>query len=513
MPTAAPKQAPNIDWFNSDIIRQDLGRRSFQGFSVTFSVQALKFIVNMGGTAVLARLLVPDDFGLVAMIVSVTGIAHILKDFGLSLAVVQRPHLTHEQASCLFWITIAMGLATALIVAVTGPLLSLLLHDARLSVISPAMGLSFLFGSIGSQHQALLRRHMRFGAIGVIELLSGLLSYLVAIGLALISAGYWALVFQQVSAFAFMSVISWILCSWRPGRIAWEPTVKGMIGFGGNMTGVNLLNYLGRNLDNVLVGRFCGAVVLGLYSKAYQLLLLPIWQINTPMLSAVTPALSRLQFEPQRFKQLYLKSIMAIVTVGMPVVVFMFVRAEEVVLVALGRDWVGAVPLFRLLSPCAFMDTFNIAGGLLLTTLGQTQRQIRLSVVSALILVVGFCVGIRWGAEGIAIALSIIVVTTRIPALIYSFAHSPVRIGEFSQALWRPALCSIAAGVVLFLCTKPPVDTNTLGLLLLLGKDFVLFGVFFVLIWIIIPRGWAILRETTSSMARLIRPDVKTATS
>jgi O-antigen/teichoic acid export membrane protein len=497
------QQARAIDWFDNEIIGADLGRKSFRGFSVTFGVQTVKFIVNMGGTAVLARLLVPDDFGLVAMIVSVTGVAHIFKDLGLSLAVVQRPRLTHEQASCLFWITIAMGLVTALIVALAGPLLALLLRDARLSIISPAVGLSFLFGAIGSQHQALLRRHMCFGTIGAIELLSGLLSYLVAIGLALVRVGYWALVFQQVSAFAFMSVISWILCSWRPGRIAWEPTVKGMIGFGGNLTATNLLNYLGRNLDNVLIGRFCGANMLGLYSKAYQLLLLPIWQINTPMFSAITPPLSRLQFEPQRFKQLYLKSMMAIVTVGMPLVVFMFVRAEGIVIVALGRDWIGAVPLFRLLSPAAFMDTFNIAGGLILTTLGQTQRQLRLSAASALILILGFCIGIRWGAEGVAIALSIIFCMTRIPALIYCFADSPVRTSEFLQTLWRPAICSLAAGALLFF-VRTSTTGNALNLLLLLGRDSLLFVFFFFLIWIAIPRGWAILRETVVLMTRLI---------
>src|SRR5947207_8745024 len=129
-PRLQPVQS--IDWFDNDVIGLDLGRRSFRGFSVTFGTQAVKFIVNLVGTAVLARLLTPDDFGLVAMIVSVTGVAHIFKDLGLSVAVVQRPHLTHREASCLFWITVATGLVTALAVAFAGPLFALMLQDARL---------------------------------------------------------------------------------------------------------------------------------------------------------------------------------------------------------------------------------------------------------------------------------------------------------------------------------------------------------------------------------------------
>jgi len=496
----------DIDWFDSDVIRKDLGRRSFQGFSLTVAGQALKFIITIGATAVLARLLTPDDFGLVAMIVSLTGVAHIFKDLGLSLAVVQRPHLTHRETSCLFWITVAMGVVTALAVASAGPLFALILKDSRLTIISPAIALSFLFASIGSQHQALLRRHMRIGTISAIESLSGLASYLVAIALALIGVGYWALVSQQVLLFAFIAALSWVVCSWRPGRIAWDPAVKAMIGFGGNITGSNLLNYLCRNLDNVLIGRFCGAVALGLYSKAYQLLLLPIWQINTPMLAAITPALSRLQSEPRRFNQLYLKSIMAIVTVGMPLVVFMFVRAENIILVALGRDWMGAVLLFRLLGPAAFMDTFNIAAGLILITLGQTDRQLRLSVVSALATVLAFCIGVRWGAEGVAIAFSVVVCTTRIPILMYCFAKSPVRMTEFLYVLWRPAVCALAAGVFLFFALGGSTEGGTLNLILLMARDFLLFGLFFMVVWVLIPKGWTILRETTVLMGKLIRP-------
>jgi O-antigen/teichoic acid export membrane protein len=504
--TASRQSTPEVDWFDADTIRKDLGRKSVRGFSFTFGVQVLKFVINIGATAVLARLLIPDDFGLVAMIVSLTGIARVFNDLGLSLAVVQRPHITHRESNCVFWIVVGAGLVIALVVALGGRLFAVLLNDPRLTMVSPVIALTFVFSALGSQHQALLKRHMRFGTVSSIELFSGLGSYLVAIGLASAGIGYWALVLQQVLVFAFIAGASWVVCSWRPGLPAWEPSVKNMIGFGGNVTGSNLLNYLCRNLDNILIGRFVGAAALGLYSKAYQLLLLPIWQINIPMQSAMLPALSRVQFEPQRFKQIYLKSIMAIVTVGMPLVVFMFVRADSLIRVALGREWLGAVPLFRLLAPAAFMDTFNIAGGLILTTLGQTSRQLRLSAVSAFLIILGFCIGIQWGAPGVAFAFSLVVFVTRIPALMYCFARSPIRITEFLAALWRPAACSLTSGALLFFLVGHSTAGAASYVFLLLARDFLLFGSLFALIWVMIPKGWEILRENIILLVKLIGP-------
>ena len=493
-----------MNWFDDSDLHKEIGRKSFRGLSFTFSAQLLKFVVNLGATAVLARILTPGDFGLVAMLVSVTGVAALVNDLGLSTAIVQRAKLTHSEVNCLFWITVAAGLATALAVALAGPLFTLVLKDPRLTGIAPVIALSFLFSSFGSQHRALLRRHMSFGVLGSIELFSGLASYLIAICLAFYGVGYWALILQQVLMALFIAISSWVFCSWRPGRPAWEPTTRTMIGFGGSLTGSNLLNYVCRNADNILIGRFCGFVPLGLYSKAYQLLLLPIWQINMPMMAAVTPALSRLQFDLPRFKQLYLKSIMGIVVVGMPLVVFMFIRAECLIRVVLGPGWAEAMPLFRLLAPAAFLDTFNIAGGLLLTPLGQSGRQFRLTVVSVIATLLAFTVGIHWGAEGVAIAFSVVTCAMRFPMLLYCCAQSPVHVSDLLGVLWRPAFCSLASGLAIFLWLHEPKMDSALGALVFLGRDFLLFLCLYFLAWIAIPGGWAIICKTKSLLNGII---------
>lgn len=479
-----------FDWLTRDIERDDIARKSFTGFAFTFFIQALKFLVTISATAALARLLTPDDFGLIALALSVTGVAYIFTDLGLSVALVQRPRVTLEEVNCLFWLTTTIGFLTALAVSLAGPVLATYLNDSRLTWVIPAIALTFLFGALGSLHQALLRRRMRFGVIGSIELFSGASGYLLAIGLARFGCRYWALVFAQVATFALISLFSWIMCPWRPQRIAWAPSTRTMLRFGGQLTASNLLSYLCRNLDNILIGRFCGATSLGLYSRAYQLLLLPIWQINIPMLGVMTPALSRLQADRRQFKQLYLKAIASIVTLGMPLVVFMFVRAEPIILIALGKRWVGSVLLFRLLAPAAFVDTFNIAAGLIFNPLGQTGRQLRLSVVSAFAILLAICVGIRWGAPGVAIGLSVVTCIIRVPAYRYVYAKSPLKLNDLLAVLWRPAICSLIAGAAVYMVPiNTAVATSTLGMLVV--RDGFVFIACFLLAFLLFPGGAA----------------------
>jgi O-antigen/teichoic acid export membrane protein len=505
MPMVSPK-APDpgsIDWFDDSTLREGLGVRSARGFSLTFGAQVLKLVVNTGATAVLARLLAPGDFGLVAMLVSVTGVAHIFRDLGLPLATVQRTRITDAECNSIFWLTLLIGVAVTALVALSGPVLASFFGDPRVALIAPAISLTFLFASLGSQHQALLRRRMRFGALASIELGSTGGSYLLAILLAWRGAGFWALALQQVAFFCFSSVCLWIACSWRPGRPTWVRSVYDMIGFGRNVTLSNLMNYAGRNVDNVLIGKVSGAAALGYYSKAYQLLLLPIWQINTPIGAVVMPALSRLQNEAAEFRRFYLKAVLGMVALGMPVVAFMFSCADEFILLFLGPGWEQAAHLFRLLAPAAFMDTFNLAGGLVLHALGHTGRQLRLTVVSTLLILAAFGIGVRWGAEGVAIAFSAVIVLLRFPAIAYSYIDSPVRLRDLLECIWRPAAISVCAGAALYFFPHR-VNGSLLELTMWLAVEGAVFATLYLIGWIVIPGGRASIQDAIATWRRVI---------
>ena len=164
---------------------------------------------------------------------------------------------------------------------------------------------------------------MRFGKLAVIEVAAMLNGVVAAIISAWYGAGYWALVIMQLVMAVSITIGVWFACDWRPGLPKRGTGVRRMLAFGRNITGFNLINYFARNSDKILVGRFCGSGILGLYSKAYNLLMLPISQICGPLTSVAVPALSRIQDDPKRYTSYYTKLILLISFISMPLMVFL----------------------------------------------------------------------------------------------------------------------------------------------------------------------------------------------
>lgn len=339
----------------------------------------------------------------------------------------------------------------ALVTAALAPAIALFYNQPRLTEITLVLAIGYIFGGLTVQHQALLNRQMRFTSLGTIDIISMAIGVGSAIVSAWYGAGYWALVIMQlVMGFAY-AIGVWVMCGWRPGKPGKYADVGSMLAFGGNLTGFNILNYFARNLDNVLVGLYAGAQQLGLYVKAYQLLLMPIQQINSPMTSVAIPALSRLQNEPEKYRAYYCKSIQFIVTIGMPLVTFLFVVADKLILALLGEQWMDAMIIFRVLAPAAFLGTFNVASGWAYISLGNTARQLRWEIFASTVMSIGFIVGVRWGVIGVAASFSITSLLVRYPAYVYCFKSTPLKVSDLIGVLWKPAIASLAAGIILLI--------------------------------------------------------------
>src|SRR5262249_15914422 len=157
------------------------------------------------------------------------------------------------------------------------------------------------------QHEALLRRRMRLGALSVANIVTLTIQAGLTVALAWGGFGYWALGYGQIGSSLCFAVCVWTLCPWRPGRPAGFSSVRAHLPFGGPVTGFTVMNYFSRNLDNLLIGRLWGSVQLGFYARAYQLLLLPLDWILEPLSSVAIPALSRLNGSPTRYREAYLR--------------------------------------------------------------------------------------------------------------------------------------------------------------------------------------------------------------
>lgn len=476
----------------------DLKGRSVRGGAVTLSAQGVKFVLQLCSTAVLARLLTPADFGLIAMVAAFTGFVVLFNDLGLSMATVQRAEITHEQVSTLFWINVALSVVLIALAAGLAPMVAWFYGDPRLTWIVLAVAGTFIFGGLTAQHYALLVRQMRFKAVWSIQLGSLAAGIAVGIGLAVLGAGYWALVVMGAVQAATTTVLTWTLSGWWPGLPRRNVGLRRMLWFGGSLTGSNVLNYMTRNSDNLLIGWWWGASTLGIYSKAYALLMMPFQQLNAPLNGVVLPALSRLQNDPGRYQRFYLRALRYVALAGMPIIVFAAIETEAIVLTVLGTQWFEAIPLFRFLAPAALFGTLQIAPAWAFTSLDRPELLLRWSMVSTVVVIGGFLVAIPHGALAVAASFSITFSCLFVLMMMHVAKVTSIRPRDLVASLAMPAGAAAGAAVVLFVSRLLWPDV---AVQLHLGLQAVVYVISCLTIWMLIPGG----RHTLFELMSLIR--------
>jgi O-antigen/teichoic acid export membrane protein len=484
-------------YFQTDHLKANLKGKSVRGGAITVIGQVSKFSLRMVSLIILARLLAPEDYGLIGMVTVVLGFVNLFKDLGLSVATVQAPELNHRQVSTMFWINMAISVAIMLVTIALAPAIAWFYKEPRLIEITLVLAIGFIFGGLSVQHQALLRRQMRFKDLAIIEIVSMFLGVIAAIVSAWYGAAYWSLVILQLIGQVTTAAGVWLLCGWRPGLPIRGSGIRPMLAIGGNYTGFMILNYLSTNLDNVLIGSSLGAVPLGLYNRAYQLLLMPLQQISIPIKNVAIPTLSHLQTDIERYCSYYQKALLLMTTFAMPLVAFTFVSADQLILVMMGEKWLDIVPIFRVLSVAAFLNTFSMASGWAFISFGRTDRQFHWSIIASVLTTLSFLIGIRWGAIGVAAGFSISRLIIQPAEIVYCYRGLPLRFRDLAITLSRPITASIGAGVALFGLHQGrhiSIDGGLIDLLI----DTLLYCLLYLGIWMLLPSGkqtiWEILQ-------------------
>lgn len=438
--------------FRTDHLNENLGGRSIRGGMVTAIAQGLKFMTTTAATIVLARLLTPQDYGFIGMVAILMSFVGMFQYLGLSTATVKWTDLSHKQVSTLFWINMALSAVATLVTLACAPLVTWFYREPRLFWITVAYAGSILFTGLYIQHEAILIRQMRFLVIAVIEIVSIVLGLVAAIIAAWLGAGYWALVLNlHVMTFA-MIVGTWAACRWRPGLPSRDSGVRSMLSYGGNLTGYNLMSFFARNLDNVLLGRFWGAYQLGVYSRAYQMLLMPMAQINNPLVTVAVPALSRLSDSPERYRAAYLKILEKIAMITMPGVAFMIATSDWLVLLLLGPKWSAAGRIFMLLGLAAIVQPAARSVLWLFTTQGRSREMLTWGLIGGVIAIVSIVSGLPWGATGVAASYAATDLCLSTPLLFwYVGRRGPVRTRDLYRTIAPPACAAICSLAVLII--------------------------------------------------------------
>jgi len=417
-----------------------------RGARASSLAQLFKLVLQILSTIVLFRILGPAAFGIVGMVLAVTALADLLREAGLANAVVTRDVVTQAQVSALFWINAGLGVALAGLLALLSRPLALFYGEPAVQWVTLGLCAVYVMSGLGVQHQALMQRALRFSSVAVRDAVAQGIAVAVAVGLALGGAGLWSLVALYVTAATVRTVAAWLLCSWRPSmpRIR-VPGLRSLLRFGRDVTGFQLVNYAARNADNVLIGRFLGAEALGLYGRAYSLVLVPFQQITQPLGPPTIAALSRMREQPDRFRGAYRRILSTAALAGLPLVALMAVLADPGVRLVLGPQGEAATIIFQVLAIAAGGQVVSSTTGWLYLASERTGAMVRWALWTRPVIVLGFAVGLYWGPAGVAASYAVVTLALLAPGMANAARGTAVRAHDWLLAAAAPAVVALGA--------------------------------------------------------------------
>ncbi len=445
MKAALPK---TDEYFSTDHLKSDIKKHAMRGAGASLLASSSSFVIQFSSTVILTRLLTPSDYGLITM---VTAISLLFQSFGVtgfSEAIIQRDEVDHATMSTVFWFTTAGSATLTVLFCFIAPVLAWFYKEPALCVIGIAVAFSIISDGIGAVHMALLRRNMQFSIVSRIQITARFVGVVIAIIMALAGLGYWALVANTIAWPLLMSAGGWIFCKWRPGLPKRGTAFMPMARFALHTYGNFFLGYSSRNIDKLLVGWRYAAGSLGFYKKAYDLFVLPISQMISPLNDVALAALSRVREQPDRYRRYYLDAVSAIAFVGMPLSAFFTISGGDIILLVLGPQWAKAGEVFRYLGASIGIMLIYATEGWLHLSLGRPDRWVRWSVLECIVTTGFFVAGLPFGIEGVAVAYAASFYCLIWPCL--SFAGKPIDL-KFSLVLKaiRPSfLAALSAGVV-----------------------------------------------------------------
>jgi len=476
----------------------NLKSKTIRGGAITFIAQGIKVTLYVGSTVLLARLLTPSDFGLISMVTGITGFVEAFKDAGLSLATVQREHINQQQVSTLFWINVGLSAFLMALVLALSPFLAMFYHEPRLSLVAAAIGCTFLLGGLTVQHQALLRRNLRFKELAVIDVISLSTGILTAIGMAIVGFHYWALVGMTLVSALTNVIAVWIALPWRPGRPQRGCGVRPLIAFGGSIVTTRFVYSFVTNVPNVLIGWYWGAGAVGLYQKAYSLLTFAIDQIHTPVAAVALSPLSRVQSEPERFRRYFLAGYSIVISFALPVVVISAVFSEEIIRVVLGVQWGGAVGIFRWLAIGSVFVILLNPLGMVLQAAGRAARQVKITLVDSALVTGAYVAGLKYGPLGVAIGFVIVRAIVYVPISYAMLKGTGIALGRLCRTASLPVIAAglaAVAGLILKLWL-----TGMINRVFLLALGVCLMLSIYALVLLVVFGRWEFYRDVLQEL-------------
>jgi PST family polysaccharide transporter len=425
-------------------LKATLKNQTINAIGWTSGGRVLKQFFQLAVSVILTRLLTPEDFGLIGMTLVFMGFAGLFDELGLGAAIIQRKEVEERHLSSTFWANACVGLLLMILLAAVSPAIASFFNEPRLRLLVMLLSLNLFIGSLNVVQNAILNRDLDFRRLVTLDISATMLASVCAVFLAYAGYGVYALVWQLILLNVFNVAFVWATSKWKPSFIFDKAAIKELWGFSSNLLGFTILNYWIRTGDNLLIGKFAGPASLGIYTRAYSLMLMPISQVTSNLSGVMFPALSRIQDDKLRIKRIYLQASSVIALITFPMMLGLFVAADVFVLTLFGAKWIDVIPVIRILCFVGLTQSIGTTVGWLYYSQGRTDLMFKWGIWAGIVTLISFAIGIFWGAIGVATAYAV-----RSFLLVYFNYSIPGKLIDMSFSEVAKAVSSVLVCAVL----------------------------------------------------------------
>ena len=429
----------------------DLKRATISGTKWNLGKQACFQLITFVLGVVLSRLLAPEEFGLLAMVMIFSRFGNLFSGSGLSRSLIHKQNISLTDLSTVFWSNFVIGCLLTGLLAALAPSIASFYGQPQLAALVLVIALNFILNSLCTIPRTLFEKELRFRSLFFVDATATSLSGLIAVGMALNGFGVWSLVGQLMFRSFFVVVLLWSFNPWRPKLIFEKAAFQGAAAYGLPLMGTNSLNYWVRNADKLLIGKFLGDQALGYYNKPYSLMLFPLANITQVIAKVLFPSLAKIKDDKQLVKKGYLRVVRMVSLLAFPTSIGAFVMAEPIILGLYGPQWEGSVEILRVLSLLGISQSVTALNGAIYQSQGATMIQFKWGLLFKLFIIAAIVAGLPYGTLGIAIAYTLASSLTTIPNLLILGRVIPVRLRDVWKACCKPLLMSSLMGLAVYL--------------------------------------------------------------
>lgn len=380
---------------------ESLGHRAAKGAIWAtidrFGYMGIQFVVNI----ILARLLIPSDFGAIGMLTIFLAVSQTLLDGGFGSALIQKKKPTQEDYSTIFFWNIVFSILLYIIIFILAPLIGKFYSMPILSKILRVIGLNLIITSVLAIQTTRLRKELAFQTIAITNLSALIIGASIAIVMALSNCGVWSIVGMQLSQSTMAIILLWITTRWHPSYYFSKKTLKELFSFGGFIMAANILQTISQNLQGIIIGKRFSANQMGYFSQAYKLEQVISYSIPQVIVQVMYPVYSSVQDEKERLNNMVLLSLRVVAFVIFPLLIFLILISEPLIIFLYGEKWLKSVPYFRILCVGGFFECLQNINFYAVAAVGKSKALFKISFYKWGFLLTALLIGMNFGMNGI----------------------------------------------------------------------------------------------------------------